>query len=408
MVKRMGYILRTIIFLFGSHTITAATPIWSSYSGNNFNFRSPYSGDTNQPLLLAWSFQANGQFGYPVVGADGTIFVASANYGNDHIAGLRINRTLYAVDPRGNVKWKYNLEPRGTAYYTVPMMTIGNLGIIYIYDNTLKAVNESTGLELWKNDTLFFQPYGIPTISSDGVVYAASQTVSGINYIISVNGTTGKTIWERLISMSSNSAPLIDEENDAIFLIEQYITSRNRRTGNIIWLNSLISGCRGQITTDTYGRIFVICYPSDRILYALNQTTGEILWTYTFGPLSLGNPSVGNGAVYVQGIYASDPTLYAIDSRSGKLLWSYIYTIRYGDQGGTPVSTADGTLYFGSIHRGIIYAINATTGTLKWRFAIDIDSLPTGMAVGIDGTIYVTFNSMLYALRHIPCPIGTY
>src|SRR6202521_4087378 len=59
-------------------------------------------------------------------------------------------------------------------------------------------------------------------------------------------------------------------------------------------------------------------YPDNK-LYALNATTGKLLWSFAGGAnYGMNGPSVANGVVYVG---SNDHHLYALNARNGALLW---------------------------------------------------------------------------------------
>jgi len=103
----------------------------------------------------------------------------------------------------------------------------------------------------------------------------------------------------------------------------------------------------------------------DKNLYALNASTGMLLWQYTTGG-AVGDPAVANGVVYVN---SDDKNLYALNASTGGLLWQYT-------TGGVFFSptVANGVVYFGS-EDGNLYALNASTGALLWKY-------PTAEGVG--------------------------
>src|SRR5580693_2227386 len=93
----------------------------------------------------------------------------------------------------------------------------------------------------------------------------------------------------------------------------------------------------------------------DHNVYALNASTGALLWSYTTGgPVGISSPAVANGVVYVGSI---DRKVYALNAKTGADLWSY--------NTHTPVSSsptvANGVVYIGSI------ALRGSTGALMWR-----------------------------------------
>ena len=60
---------------------------------------------------------------------------------------------------------------------------------------------------------------------------------------------------------------------------------------------------------------------ADCNVYALNASTGALLWSYTTGGRVFSSPAVANGVVYVIGWDTSN--LYALNASTGALLWSY-------------------------------------------------------------------------------------
>ena len=75
----------------------------------------------------------------------------------------------------------------------------------------------------------------------------------------------------------------------------------------------------------------------DNNVYALNASTGALLWSYTTGSTVVSSPAVANGVVYVG---SSDDNVYALNASTGALLWSYTtgdgcgFLARRGEWGG--------------------------------------------------------------------------
>ena len=72
-------------------------------------------------------------------------------------------------------------------------------------------------------------------------------------------------------------------------------------------------------------------------IYALNASTGALLWSYTTGNDVGSSPAVANGVVYVG---CNDDNVYALNAHTGALLWSYAtgnhcaFLARRGEWGG--------------------------------------------------------------------------
>jgi outer membrane protein assembly factor BamB len=91
----------------------------------------------------------------------------------------------------------------------------------------------------------------------------------------------------------------------------------------------------------------------DNNVYALDASTGSLLWSYaTGGPVS-SSPALVNGVVYV-GAESSD--VYALNASTGSLLWSYP-----ADIVGSSPAVANGVVYVGSFDDNI-YAFGLQDG----------------------------------------------
>jgi glucose dehydrogenase len=113
-------------------------------------------------------------------------------------------------------------------------------------------------------------------------------------------------------------------------------------------------------------------------VYALDRSSGEVLWRHAFNKPSLGP----NGIAYGWGrIYGSTVTnAFALDARSGRLLWSR-KLIRNKNEGiDMAPQLYDGTVLLSTVPGngianfykggalGIVWALDAATGKPKWTF----------------------------------------
>jgi outer membrane protein assembly factor BamB len=81
----------------------------------------------------------------------------------------------------------------------------------------------------------------------------------------------------------------------------------------------------------------------DDNLYALNASTGALLWSYATGAPVLSSLAVANGVVYVGSDYPDDK-VYALNAKTGALLWSYTTgTVEYSSP-----AVSNGVVYLGS------------------------------------------------------------
>lgn len=159
----------------------------------------------------------------------------------------------------------------------------------------------------------------------------------------------------------------------------------------------------------------------DGLFYALDAATGAVKWKFETGgerkftavglhglkprkqampdfwDFYLSSPAVDKGIVYFG---SSDGNLYALDAQTGSLKW------KFATQGVVHSSPAlaDSVVYFGSWD-SYLYALDAATGQEKWRFKTGEDKVNYNQ-VGIqsspavsDGVVYVGCrDSHLYAV----------
>ena len=161
--------------------------------------------------------------------------------------------------------------------------------------------------------------------------------------------------------------------------VSQLVQAWKTQTGNSI----------GSVPTVANGVVYISS--SDGKMYALDASTGHVLWTTPTGSYYLGSgPTVGNGKVYIGSF---DHMLYAFDARTGAMLWS----APTGDRIGSSPTLVNGVIYIGS-DDGKVYAFNASTGANLW-------TLPTGGSVRsspavFKGVVYVgSDDHLLYAIK---------
>ena len=149
------------------------------------------------------------------------------------------------------------------------------------------------------------------------------------------------------------------------------------------------------------------------LLYAIDRDSGTEKWKFSAKSRIASTPAAAGGTVYF-GAY--DGNFYALDATTGQLKWKfategerrYAATHLHGSQPAkesmpdpfdcylsSPV-VWNGAVYFGS-GDGNVYALDATTGTLKWKFKTgDVVHASPALA---DGNLYIgSWDSYFYAL----------
>jgi len=152
---------------------------------------------------------------------------------------------------------------------------------------------------------------------------------------------------------------------------------------------------------------------ADHHIYAVNAADGTLRWKYRTRSGVNSSPAVAAGTVYAN---SRDGSFYALDTADGKLKWQFKTAgekrfTAPGIHGATPRTEtmpdpfdvflsspviAQGIVYFGSGDHHV-YALDAKTGELKWKFATG-DVVHASPAIA-GGVLYIgSWDRNLYAL----------
>ena len=138
----------------------------------------------------------------------------------------------------------------------------------------------------------------------------------------------------------------------------------------------------------------------DTFVYALNASTGDLIWKYETGWGIDTTPAVAENMVFVG---SHDNNFYALNADNGSLEW--IFTCKAGIHSSSVVY--DDYVFFGS-DDGRLYALNTSTGNAIWFFApgftVDDDVynyITTPILsdpVVDDGIVYIGAKGTIYSL----------
>ncbi len=364
-------------------TISAVSP-WPKFRANMRNTGlSTVNTSGVTGVLQWWSVQemSIGMWASPVIGTDGTIYLADG--------------PLCAFKPDGTLIWCTNppgLPPSENSYSTP---VISPDGTIYVgsSDNNLYAINPD-GSQKWSIHAGGKLAFSSPAIGSDGTIYIGSWDHN--LYAINPGGTLK---WTYATGNDIDSSPAIGLDGTI------YIESTD---GNLYAVNP-DGSLRWSFATGNYvntapnsspaigsdGTIYI--GSTNDNLYAVNPD-GSAKWNFHTGGYIQSSPAIGaDGTIYVG---SRDDRIYAINP-DGTLKWKYATG---GMVGSSPAIGLDGTIYVGSWD-GKVYAINAD-GSLKWNYFDGVRwgtsgyvSIASSPAIGSDGTIYLGIDGSLYAFH---------
>jgi outer membrane protein assembly factor BamB len=128
----------------------------------------------------------------------------------------------------------------------------------------------------------------------------------------------------------------------------------------------------------------VYAYASNNLVRAWNVTDGTLLWTFGPGNAASGiarTPAVAKGILYFGG---ADGVLYALNAATGTLVWQYAT----GASDGFSPTVSDGVVYATPASQsGNTYAFDAATGAILWTAATGAAGSQPAVS---NGRVYVT------------------
>jgi outer membrane protein assembly factor BamB len=324
--------------------------------------RSKYTGA--QQGVMKWQFKTGAPVGSPAIGADGTVYVGSAdNY-------------LYAIQSNGQLKWKFQIGD-----WVLSSPAIGADGTVYVGsgDHYLYAI-QSNGQLKWKYQT-GDQVTSSPAIGADGTVYVGSSD----HYLYAIQ-SDGQLKWKYQTGSMVDSSPAIGADGTVYVGSDDNYLHAITPNGQLKWKFQIGNWVTLPPAIGADGTAYV--GGGEHYLYAI-QSNGQLKWKFQTGDLVVSSTAIGaDGTVYV-GSY--DFYLYAI-TPGGQLKWKFqtgnwVYS--------SPAIGADGTVYVGSVDF-YLYAIT-TDGELLWKYKTG-DQVYSSPAIGADGTVYVgSSDHYLYA-----------
>jgi len=101
------------------------------------------------------------------------------------------------------------------------------------------------------------------------------------------------------------------------------------------------------------------------VVYALNETSGKLIWSFVASTYIFSSPAVSDGMVFIGGYPSS---FYALNETTGALIWTTYGTTYIGCDRSSP-AVADGIVLLGSCDN-YAYALNESTGAVMWNYYI--------------------------------------
>ena len=288
-----------------------------------------------------WSFQTGGWVVNAPAAANGVVHAGS----DDHF--------VYALDAAsGQMLWSFET---GDAIRSSP--TVAG-GAVYVgsNDNHVYALDAATGEMLWKHDTSKAVQYS--PVVNDGVVYIGAR--GDVDYSVhALDAMTGEQVWAAGAPYPYGAEFAVTVANGKLYAPgesgESY--AMDVSTGDVLWSVSVGMGSESPPAVSDG----VVYLTAVNTAYALDEATGEEIWSYGTEMF----PAVDHPAVVVDGVYYFAPgsNLYALDVATGHMNWRYVADGLITD---APVA-AEGMVFVRS-ESGVFHAVDTATGGLAWSW----------------------------------------
>jgi outer membrane protein assembly factor BamB len=298
-----------------------------------------------------WSYVNGTGFGIPIV-VGGIVY---GDTSNDSSSSL-----LYAFNAStGSILWE---RPSPPSMQTFPNSLITSDGRVFaIGDGLIYAFDAYTGENLWNNTT----PAQVNSFTTDGSrVYVGSNNVG----ILAFNASNGSVAYNYPID-SSIVSMVVANNNVYAECGNGYVYAINSLDGKLVWRYSTSSNINSALSINGY---FYVCTTSS--LSCLDAYNGALVWD--FKESSLISPTYSDGIIYVgeggYGFFAPQiqHSLYALDATTGKILWSYSLSnieLSCTVYGGTVYVAADYVTHLSpdNTGSGAVYALKPLIASLQ-------------------------------------------
>ncbi|MGA1844836.1 MAG: PQQ-binding-like beta-propeller repeat protein [bacterium] len=228
----------------------------------------------------------------PAIDSDGTVYIGSCS-GN-----------LCALDPSGNLKWRYqtgSISANSSLSYPV----IGADGMVYIHNaETLYAVDSNGDLN-WSYETGFDAWKTAPTIGADGTIYVGG-TIDEMWACLWYSSSCTYRHQQKLFALRSDG--ILKWE----FMIKEYYDTTGSGwtpTSQLIspdqsdWIKSRFSPA---VAIGADGMIYM--GDNEGYVYAIDQD-GTLMWSYETSDAIVSSPAISSdGTLYIT---STDGSIYA-------------------------------------------------------------------------------------------------
>lgn len=346
----------------------------------------------------------------------------------DKYPDFSVNKTY----PNVKVKW---CVQTGTAIYSSPVVE-GNRVFVGDDAGILTAYNLKTGKKLWAYQS-GNRIVGTPAVENGIVVFGSAD-----QYIYGIDAKNGSLKWRvqaeapvlgavtiqqgiAYIGSSDHIFRAIDIQNGKVVWtynnVKGYVETKPLVTNNQVifgaWDNTLYSLDKhnghenwrwtGNLTrmhfspaavwpVATQNRVFIV--DPERALTAIDLTTGATIWrTYQSKVRETIGLSADQTRVYAKTMQDS-VVCYSATTKQPKQLWRA--NLQFGYEHATSMMAEQGDVVLGNTKDGLIFALQAKTGEIRWKHKIGNSLINTVVPVGRNQLLVTAASGELCLLKY--------
>jgi len=262
---------------------------------------------------------------------------------------------VYAVQvSNGTERWRFPEKPDAKkTFFAAPTLTSDGQLIVGGYDRILYSLSPSNGAINWTFEDAKDHWIGSAVAGKD-MIFAPSA-----DYHLYALDLQGKLVWKFTAGQALWGTPVIDDTNVYFGSMDHKVYALNMTTGKMVWSTELDGAIQGAITLGPDGVLYAGTLGDS--VFALDNATGKTLWQHTATSRVWSAPVIGDGCLYV-GDQAGRIVSLAVDS--GKENWGIQPD---GPVLGSPL-VLTGNIVFGT-ESGSLIAVDPG-GKISWTQAI--------------------------------------
>ena len=325
----------------------------NKYPRPDFSINSRFSGVTER-----WHYDTGYTIASSPVVWNETVIIGDAS-GTAY--GLSLNF--------GALQWKFKTQ---NAVYSTPEVA-GDLAILASTDGNIYGLHAATGKQAWRHETQ--RPIVASPRVADGIVYIGSSE----GKFRALEANTGKLLWqfERLGGFVETK-PLVHDGKVIFGAWDQHLYALDAKTGKLAWKwrgdrSGTLFSPAACWPVAAKGKVFIVA--PDRRMTAIDAKTGRQIWrTSDYMVRESIGISEDQTRFYIR---AMQDSFYALStlSRQPETIWEQKTDFGY-DINSAMLVEKTGVLFYGT-KNGVVYALNAKTGAVKWEHKVGVGVVNT-------------------------------